>query len=82
VTFNPAAVSRYRLIGHELNTDGGLSGASLQEDLRSGQAATALYEVELKPDGQRTLPSSRCRGGTRWAMCRGISGSRLADCSF
>jgi len=51
VTFNPDAVSRYRLIGHELNSDGGLSGASLQEDLRSGQAATALYEVELKPDG-------------------------------
>jgi hypothetical protein len=51
ITFNPDAVSRYRLIGHELNTDGGLSGASLQQDLRSGQAATALYEVELKPDG-------------------------------
>jgi Ca-activated chloride channel homolog len=51
VTFDPAAVSRYRLIGHELNGAGGLSGASLQEDLRSGQAATALYEVELKPDG-------------------------------
>lgn len=51
ITFNPDAVSRYRLIGHELNTGGGLSGASLQQDLRSGQAATALYEVELKPDG-------------------------------
>ena len=51
VTFVPEAVSRYRLIGHESNSDGGLSGASLQQDLRSGQSATALYEVELKPDG-------------------------------
>jgi hypothetical protein len=51
VTFVPEAVSRYRLIGHEANGAGGLSGASLQQDLRSGQSATALYEVELKPDG-------------------------------
>jgi len=51
ISFNPEAVSRYRLIGHEANGAGGLSGASLQEDLRSGQSATALYEVELKPDG-------------------------------
>jgi Ca-activated chloride channel family protein len=51
VTFDPAAVSRYRLIGHEIGAGGGLLGAPLEEDLRSGQAATALYEVELKPDG-------------------------------
>ena len=51
VTFDPAAVVRYRLIGHETNSGGGLFGAPLEADLRSGQAATALYEVELKPDG-------------------------------
>jgi Ca-activated chloride channel family protein len=57
VTFNPKAVNRYRLIGHEPNVAGGLAGASLQKDLRSLQAATALYEVELKPDGPTEVGS-------------------------
>ena len=71
VTFVPEAVSRYRLIGHEANGDGGLSGASLQKDLRSGQSATALYEVELKPDGPAEVAfvevSWRDPGGRRAA---------------
>jgi Domain of unknown function (DUF3520) len=51
VVFDPSAVSRYRLVGHELNADDGFSLAPAEADLRSGQATTALYEVELKPDG-------------------------------
>jgi Ca-activated chloride channel family protein len=51
VVFDPAAVRRYRLIGHELNAGDGFSLAPMEADLRSAQAATALYEVELKPDG-------------------------------
>lgn len=51
VSFDPAAVSRYRLIGYEVSGGGGLLQAPLETDLRSGQATTALYEVELKPNG-------------------------------
>ncbi len=49
VTFTDAVAS-YRLIGHE-PTVGGLSSGPLEAELRTGEAATALYQVELKPDG-------------------------------
>ncbi len=51
VVFDPEAVGRYRLVGHEATGAGGLSGGPLEADLRAGQAATAIFEVELKPDG-------------------------------
>ncbi len=51
VEFRPDAVVRYRLIGHDATGAGGLSGGPLEADLLSGQAATALYEVELAADG-------------------------------
>jgi Ca-activated chloride channel family protein len=51
VTFNPDAVESYRLIGHDSSIAGGLISGPLVADLHAGDAATALYEVELKPDG-------------------------------
>jgi Ca-activated chloride channel family protein len=51
VEFRADAVARYRLIGHDATGAGGLSGGPLEADLRSGQAATALYELELAPEG-------------------------------
>ncbi len=55
VNFNPKAVLAYRLIGHEATAGGGLLSGPLSDELRSGQAATALYEVTLKPDGEAQL---------------------------
>jgi Ca-activated chloride channel family protein len=49
VRFNPKAVARYRLVGHEATL--GLPTAPLKATLRSGDAATALFEVVLKADG-------------------------------
>jgi Ca-activated chloride channel family protein len=49
VRFNPKAVARYRLVGHEATL--GLPTAPLKATLRSGEAATALFEVVLKADG-------------------------------
>lgn len=50
VTFNPATVASYRLLGHEATTLTG-TGAVSQVDLRADQAATAFFEVWLKSDG-------------------------------
>lgn len=54
VTFNPEAVESYRLIGHDPAAGGLLSGP-VEGDLRAGEAATGLYEVELKPEGPDTV---------------------------
>jgi len=51
VTFNPKAVAAYRLLGHAPGAAGLMCGMA-QTDLRSGQAATALFEVWLLPDGE------------------------------
>jgi Ca-activated chloride channel homolog len=59
VKFKPDAVARYRLIGHEATsmatTVAGLNSATVEADLRSGEAATGLFEVYLKPDGGETI---------------------------
>jgi hypothetical protein len=59
VKFKPDAVARYRLIGHEATSMAtsvaGLSSATVEADLRSGEAATGLFEVFLKPDGGETI---------------------------
>jgi Ca-activated chloride channel family protein len=49
VTFNPRAVASYRLIGHEPTA--GLVSGPLAADLRSGETATALFELSLLPRG-------------------------------
>jgi hypothetical protein len=51
IKFNSEAVESYRLVGHDPVSAGGLMSGPLEADLRSGEAATVLYEVELKPDG-------------------------------
>ena len=45
VSFNPKVVMAYRLLGHEA----GVQDAPPEADFHSGQSATALYEVQLKP---------------------------------
>ena len=55
VTFKPDAVSVYRLLGHEATSVAGLMSETLQIDLRSGEGATGLFELELKPDGGETI---------------------------
>ncbi len=51
VVFNPGTVYRYRLLGHESKAIIGLGPPQLEADFRSGQAATALYELELLSGG-------------------------------
>jgi Ca-activated chloride channel family protein len=51
LVFNPQAVDRYRLVGHEAETVTAPAYAPLEVDLRSGEAATALVELWLKPTG-------------------------------
>lgn len=51
VAFNPETVFAYRLLGHEAKAIVGLMPARTEADFRSGQAATALYEVRLNPGG-------------------------------
>jgi len=51
VTFNPKVVTSYRMLGHESATLTGETSDPLQVDLHAEQAATALYEMWLKPGG-------------------------------
>lgn len=57
VTFNPKSVLEYRLVGHESGDWDGLLPGSLEADFHAGQAATALFEVRLAPDGPNDLAS-------------------------
>jgi Ca-activated chloride channel family protein len=47
VQFNPQAVMSYRLIGHEANALAELAPATVQAELAAGEAATALFELQL-----------------------------------
>ncbi len=51
VVFNPNVVLAYRLLGHESKGIVVLDPPHLEAEMRSGQSATALYEVRLKPGG-------------------------------
>lgn len=51
ITFNPKVVARYRLIGHECFSLTGSTGAALSVELRGGETATGLLEVQLLPKG-------------------------------
>jgi Ca-activated chloride channel family protein len=51
VTFLPAAVLQYRLLGHEAAKVAGLLPARAEVDFYSGQSATGLCEVWLRPKG-------------------------------
>lgn len=47
--FNPRAVASYRLVGHEATL--GLPTAPVKVSLRSGEAASVLFEIVLRDDG-------------------------------
>ena len=51
VSFVPNAVSLYRLLGHEASAVSNLIPLEWQTDLRSGETATALFEIALRPNG-------------------------------
>jgi Ca-activated chloride channel family protein len=51
LTFNPAVVTSYRLLGHESATITGPATDPLEVDLHVGQAATGMYELWIKPSG-------------------------------
>ncbi|MGO9114926.1 MAG: VWA domain-containing protein [Thermoguttaceae bacterium] len=58
VVFNPKSVLEYRLLGHESRDWDGLLPGPLEADFHEGQAATALFEVRLAPDGPNDLASA------------------------
>jgi len=47
VSFNPKAVARYRLLGHEANALIGMLPQKPEAEFLAGQSATALYEIEF-----------------------------------
>ena len=49
VAFSPTAVRHYRLLGHEADIGGGLLAGPRENQLRVGDAATILFEVEFQP---------------------------------
>jgi hypothetical protein len=51
INFVPNAVSLYRLLGHEASAVSNLIPLEWQTDLHSGETATALFEVALRPNG-------------------------------
>lgn len=59
VRFNPQAVYKYRLLGHEQVLLGDLADASVTADLHSGEEASVLYEVWLKPGADDEVAQTR-----------------------
>jgi hypothetical protein len=55
VTFNPRAVARYRLIGHETNDLLGVLPQPSTVSLKAGEVATGLFEVELLGKGEESV---------------------------
>src|SRR6185436_10938400 len=58
VRFNPARVARYRLIGfekHRLKTEDFRNDAVDAAELAAEEAAVALYQVEVLPEGEGEL---------------------------
>jgi Ca-activated chloride channel homolog len=58
VRFNPARVVRYRLIGfeqHRLKTEDFRNDAIDAAELAAEEAAVAVYQVEVRPDGEGEL---------------------------
>jgi Ca-activated chloride channel family protein len=58
VTFNPKAVAFYRLLGHEPRTVVVFKPAKLRTSFCVGQAATALFEVQLLPNNEAALATA------------------------
>jgi hypothetical protein len=48
VNFNPEIVRQYRLLGHEADIGGGLLSGPRANELRIGDAASVVFEIELQ----------------------------------
>ena len=62
VTFNPDYVSQYRLIGYEnrvMNNEDFMDDTKDAGEIGAGQTITALYEIELTPEGSKWAIDSR-----------------------
>jgi Ca-activated chloride channel family protein len=55
ISFNPNVVASYRLFGHDRTTLTGPASAETEIDLRSGEAATVLFMLSLKPGGEQRV---------------------------
>lgn len=55
INFVPQAVSLYRLLGHEASAVSNLIPLEWQTDLRSGETATALFEIAVRPNGPEII---------------------------
>jgi hypothetical protein len=55
INFVPNAVSLYRLLGHEASAVSNLIPLEWQTDLHSGETATALFEIAVRPNGPEII---------------------------
>ena len=55
INFNPKVVASYRLFGHDRATLTGPAAAETEINLRSGETATVLFELSLKPDADQRV---------------------------
>ena len=58
VTFNPKAVSGYRLLGHESRTLTGSFNPPLEVDFESDEIATGMFELWLKPESEDQIAAA------------------------
>jgi Ca-activated chloride channel family protein len=78
VTFDPKAVAAYRLLGHEAKAMAGMLPQRPETDFYADQSATALYEVQLRPNGGNEvgvveLVWQPVGGGTRRTILRRVT---------
>lgn len=79
VTFNQKSVLAYRLLGHEV----GDLPADAESYFYSGQSATALYEVQLRPNAEEPVAVAELawrdpRSGQHGLVTRGLRRGELA----
>jgi hypothetical protein len=82
VVFDPAAIRRYRLLGHEADVGGGMLPAEARTRLYVGDAASILFEIELEPQAIGQLATAELswrlpNTGTLQKTRRGIHRSQI-----
>ncbi len=83
VSFNPKTVAAYRLFGHEAKAVAGILPDSSTTDFHFDESATALFEVQLRPEGGPTVATAELSwqpadGGTRQSISRTIQRNEFA----
>ena len=82
VTFNPRAVSAYRLFGHEANSLAGALPERTTTDFFDDQSASALYELQWIANGSEEVATveltSAPLDGTRQSIVRRVKRSDFA----